>query len=162
MDHSSLFSKLTFYRQARVDGAVRTGLMLGEDSVLERFEEGSDDEDPILAWSVDLRCDGRDLPDTPEEARAWLLEHQDVIRAGFHDYAEELKAGSDPTGIYPLEWGRFRDVPDGVEMRIFCTALRRVDGLTLGRVVAGVGSDWHDLVTSLTPDRSTPLERSAT
>lgn len=135
-----MFPRITFFRQMRVDGGVRTGLMMRGDTVAQRFDEGSEDEDPSLIWSVDLRCDGDALPDTAVGAKAWLLEHQALIQAGFREFADDLQAGSDPTGAYKLEWGRFRGVPEGVEMRIFCGAMRRVDALMLGRIVGEVGA----------------------
>ena len=37
---------LTFYRQARIDGGIRTGIELDEDTVFEYFEEGGSEPDP--------------------------------------------------------------------------------------------------------------------
>ena len=69
---------LTFYRQARIDGGIRTGIELDEDAVFEHFEEGGPELDPTLLWYVDLRCQGPGLPDEPRKAREWLIDHADV------------------------------------------------------------------------------------
>ena len=34
---------LTFYRQRRVDGGIRTGVMVGDETVLELFEGGDEE-----------------------------------------------------------------------------------------------------------------------
>ena len=51
---------LTFYRQKRVDGGVRTGVELDGETVASLFEEGDPERDPALLWFVDLRCEGPD------------------------------------------------------------------------------------------------------
>src|SRR4051794_4076762 len=122
IDLASLMAGLTFFRQARIDGGVRTGVMIGEFTVLHRFEEGSADHDPALIWSVDLRCNGSGLPVDAEGARRWLLEHEGIIRRGFVRFADELQAGVD-VDPYPLQWEGFEGTPEGVQMRIVCSAI---------------------------------------
>ena len=149
IDVASLFAGLTFYRQKRVDGGIRTGIMLDGETVLGRFEEGRSDYDPALIWSVDLRCKGKGLPETAEDARRWFLGHESMIRDGFHRYAEQLRAGSDVTGPYLLEWSDFRSPPPGITMTIACGALRRVDALMLASVIEDTGVRWAVLIQSL-------------
>ncbi len=146
---AELTAGLTFFRQERIDGGVRTGLMLGIETVFERFEISGEEYDPTLAWSVDLRCNGPSLPTQPPEAKAWLLANQNLIRDGFLRYAEQLSVGSDPTGIKLLEWSDFQLAPPGVQLKIVCGALRRVDALFLSTKVKFVGEHWSELVQGL-------------
>src|SRR3954451_9524953 len=94
---------LTFYRQKRVDGGVRTGIDIDGVTVCEDFEEGDEERDPALRWYVDLRCSGDSLPHDADLAREWLLEHEEMIRDGFSRYASQLAAGADRDD-YPLQW----------------------------------------------------------
>jgi hypothetical protein len=149
LDSTSFDTDLTFYHQKRLDGGVRTGIMLGENTVLGRFDEGTEDYNPALIWSVDLRCNGLGLPSTADEARQWLIAHEGVIREGFRRFADELTSGSDPTGAYLLEWNRFPDPPQGVEMKIVCGAMRRVDARNLASVLLDVAANWRELLSSL-------------
>ncbi len=148
---AELSAGLTFYRQERVDGGIRTGIMLGMTSVFERFEIHGEEFDPSLVWSVDLRCGGPALPTRADEARSWLLDHESIIRHGFQRYARKLDAGSDPTGIFLLEWSDFQDLPPGVSMKIVCGALRRIDALYLAARLRDIGEHWAALVSSLEP-----------
>jgi hypothetical protein len=148
---AELFAGLTFFHQVRVDGGVRRGIMLGMSTVFERFEIGGEEYDPSLVWSVDLRCTGPSLPSNPDDAKAWLLSHSEIIRDGFLRYAEQLGAGSDPTGIYLLEWSDFNELPPGVSMKIVCGALRRIDALYLSKRIRFVGEHWERLVGDLEP-----------
>src|SRR5690242_3914399 len=83
-NRSELFSNLVFYRQGRIDGGIHTGIDAFDTPVLQSFEnEAPDDEsDPVLSWYIDVRCKGRGLPTSAQEARAWFLEHQGIIRSG--------------------------------------------------------------------------------
>ncbi len=140
---------LTFYRQKREDGGVRTGISVGATTVLERYEPGEEDYDPSLIWSIDLRCHGEGLPALPEEARMWFLAHSSPIHAGFARYAETLAAGSDPTGAYLLEWSDFPTSPQGVKLSIVIGAQRLVDARWISRELIDVGDRWAELVGSL-------------
>ncbi len=155
VDLSSLYAGLAFYRQKRADGGIRTGIMIKGDTVLGRFEDGQDDYDPSLVWSVDLRCFGSGLPESGEEGRQWLLDHESIIREGFDRYSDDLCAGSDVTGPYLLEWSRFpRPVP-GVELKIACGALRRIDALSLAGILAEISLHWRDLIEGLSAEQPT-------
>ncbi len=140
---------LSFYRQERVDGGIRTGIMLGMSTIFERFEIDGEEWDPSLAWSVELRCSGPSLPTDPGDVKAWLLENEPQISDGFRRFSEDLAAGSDPTGVYPLQFGDFRNVPPGISMKIVCTALRRYDAFFLADHLNYVREHWTDLVSHL-------------
>jgi len=61
---------ITFYRQARRDGGIRTGIEIDQNTVLMRFDRGRKESDPALLWCVDVRCSGARLPREPETAPA--------------------------------------------------------------------------------------------
>src|SRR5438874_10628438 len=97
---------LSFYRQARQDGGVRTAIEVDSETTFHQFEPGSEESDPALLWYVDLRCEGEDLPSEPEDARKWLLANADLIKHGFRLLADKVAAGVD-WSVYPVEWGDF-------------------------------------------------------
>lgn len=139
---------LTFYRQKRSDGGVRTGIQIDNDTVFSHFEEVDEEYDPTLLWYVDLRCQGQGLPDDPEAARQWLLDHEEIIEQGFERYAQEIRTGFDPD-LYPLEWGHFDNLPEGVQARIVCSAIRRIDALNFSEVLRDIGAHWRDRIEDL-------------
>jgi len=141
---------LTFYRQARIDGGIRTGIELDEDTVFEHFEEGGPEPDPTLLWYVDLRCQGPGLPDDPRKAREWLIDHSDVICDGFSRCASEFEAGRD-VDSYPLLWSEFSGVPAGVEMTIACATNRRTWGISLPLLLKDIELNWRERILQLQP-----------
>jgi hypothetical protein len=144
----AVMSELTFYRQKRVDGGIRTGIDLDGASICEDFEPGEAERDPALRWYVDLRCSGDGLPGDADSAREWLLEHDAMIREGFSRYAEELAAGSDQDD-YPLQWSGFQALPPKVRMSIACSAIRRVDARELNHVLLDIAEHWSERVGRL-------------
>ncbi len=141
---------LTFYRQARIDGGVRNGIELDEDSVFEHFEEGGPERDPTLLWYVDLRCQGPGLPVDPRKAREWLIDNSDVICEGFSRCASEFEAGRD-IDSYPLLWSEFSGVPAGVDMTIACATNRRTWGISLPLLLKDIELNWRERILQLQP-----------
>lgn len=142
--------KLTFYRQARADGGIRTGIELDEDTIFERFEKGGREADPTLLWYVELRCKGRGLPAEPQEARRWLLDHEKLIVEGFSRCAAEFEAGRD-IELYPLIWSKFHDTPKNTEMAIACATKNRPWALSIPRILGDIGSHWRERIEQLQP-----------
>lgn len=143
-------AKLIFYRQKRRDGGLRTAVEAGEETLFGLFEEGESNDDPTLRWFVDLRCEGAGLPQSPRAARTWLLKHADMISDGFARCADEIAAGIDPDH-YPLSWDRFGERPEGVTMKLVCSATRRVDAIEMASVLREIGSNWRGLLRMLKP-----------
>jgi len=143
-------SKLTFYRQGRVDGGIRTGIELDDDSIFERFEEGGPEPDPTLLWYVDLRCKGPGLPHEPMEAKRWLLDNEDVIRSGFSRCAADFEAGRDKDA-YPLLWNNFSGAPEGVEITIACATNRRSWAISVPKLLADFAEHWSERINELVP-----------
>ena len=142
--------KLTFYRQGRADGAIRTGIELDDDTIFENYEEGRHEVDPTLSWYVDLRSKGPGIPSDPQEAKQWLLDHQEIVREGFSRCASELEAGRD-VDLYPLLWRKFAGVPEDVEMTIVCATNRRIYALSVPELLKDVAEHWRERIEHLEP-----------
>ncbi len=140
--------KLTFYRQARRDGAVHTGISIGDLTELDLEENETDDPDPVLAWWVDLRVEARKLPIKPEEVRQWFLERGDLITDAFQLIAEEVQAGIDFSSWKPLVWP-IPNAPRGVRMTIVVHASRRTDALTIANHVQHIADHWREWVETM-------------
>jgi hypothetical protein len=137
---------INFYRQARVDGGKRTGVEIDGETVLERFESGNKTEDSALLWFVDVRCSGDNMPNEAETAREWLLEKAPIIQAGVRKVANELRAGIDFSA--PIS----REIPNvgkGLTVEIFCSAIRRLQGLEIAPVLDEISSHWKELLQKL-------------
>jgi hypothetical protein len=139
-------SSLVFYKQFRKDGGVRIGVEVDETTVLHQFTKGSEESDPALDWYADLRCEGRSLPQDPEEVRAWLLDHSAVIQKGFEQVADELEAGMD-LDFCPLQ--REIGAVPSVKMRIVCSAVRRLGAREIARDLARIARQWKTTIRNL-------------
>ncbi len=133
---------LTFFRQARADGGIRTGLDIDGETVFEHFDDAEGEPDPVLKWFVDLRCDGETLPDKPEAARQWLLDHDTLISRAFQGLAKRLEVGVDP-GAWPARW-QLPDAPPGVRITTACSSIGAIPGREIGETVRGIGEHWKE------------------
>ena len=139
-------TKVTFFRQKRADGGVRTGISVDDDTVLWSFGGSRGDYDPALLWYVDVRCEGK-LPAAPEAARDWLLAHAGVIEAGLEELAERLQAGLDIEAwpvLHPA-----KNSPKGVRITVACSAVRMPETRDIARVICGVARGFERHVTGL-------------
>ena len=137
---------INFYRQARVDGGMRTGVEIDRETVLERFERGNKEEDSALLWFVDVRCSGGNLPGETEAAREWLLEKAPIIQAGMRQVASELGAGIDFCA--PI----LRKIPNvgkGVTVGICCSAIRRLHARDIAKALDEISAHWKELLKQL-------------
>lgn len=140
-------SKLVFYRQQRVDGGIRSGVDLDDDSLFELFEPGQEDDDPTLKWFVDVRWRGAKLP-RPEKAQDWLLRQESAIRPALTEAAEELRSGidlSDPVQRELLQRN------SGSRARLVVHAARRVAAREIAKQVRYVANHWSALIGALQP-----------
>ncbi len=143
-------SELIFYRQARIDGGVRTGIELDGMTLAERFENESSEPDPVLVWYVELRCEGPGIPEISAEAYRWLIDHSREISEGFARCATETSVGVDPDS-YPAFWRDFDNTPPDTQWVIVYSALRRIDSRQLSQILAEIGLTWPDLIQNLKP-----------
>lgn len=138
---------LSFYRQQRADGGVRTGLEIDGDTVLHRFQGGKGEDDPALLWFIDIRCQGPRLPKNPEQARQWFLDYGEMIRAGLRELAEELRAGID-ADAWPVR-RQLPRMPSGVRVTLSCAAARRFEGLRVAVILHELAGNWQSQIQSL-------------
>jgi len=141
---------LTFYRQARADGGLRTGIEVDGETLLEDYLPGSREHDPALLWYVDLRCEGDRLPAEPEAVRAWFLENSQMIQRGFAACADELKVGIDSfdQDFRPYE-RRIGQTPDGTVLRVVISAIRRIDARKIAVELRRIGAEWERSLRAL-------------
>lgn len=141
--------RLVWYRQKRFDGAIRTAVDVDDVHLLHQFENTSSEPDPALLWFVDLRCEGLGLPTTADEARNWLLKlrHSDVIRRGFQNVAEELRAGID-MDTWPVQ-RNVAGFPGRIKAAIAFSAVRRLDCVSIAEVLLDIAAHWDERMRSL-------------
>ena len=137
---------ITFYRQQRADGGIRTGIDVDGDTVFAAFEPGNGDHDPALLWYVDVAVSGPALTTDPDGARAWLLQHEGAIADLISNAAAGVPAGSDPDD-WPMQFSGALDAD--VSVRISCSAVRRVEARQIGGILRGVGAGWRHHIESL-------------
>ena len=131
---------ITFYRQARRDGSVRTGIELDKEALLGRFEGESTDFDPVLTWFVDIECAGDHLPDQPDAIRQWLLDQARVIQGGLDAVAADAEAGLDfQNGVLRR---KLPGAPNGVTITLICTANRRPEAQQMAEVLRDIAGQW--------------------
>jgi hypothetical protein len=139
-------TKLTFYRQGRKDGGVRTGVEVNDEPVMGRFEEGEKENDSALEWYVDVRCSVSKLGHDPEDARRWLTENANAIQAALGNLAKEVNAGMDFSCVLRR---KVAGAPRGVQMDIVCSAVRRLTAQEMAKVLSELGVQWRELIVQL-------------
>jgi hypothetical protein len=139
-------STIVFFRQARIDGGIRTGID-ANGAGLEYYDGGSDDHDPALIWYVDLRAQGDDLPDSPEEARQWLLDNASLVTATYRLLTERLEVGMDPD-VWPLQ-AENAQAPAGVSLVAVCSCMQRVSARQMSKTVLEIAEHWKDYLDRL-------------
>ena len=139
-------TKITFYRQARQDGDIRTGLSINDDVVFDRYD-GHKRRNPVLRWFVDVRCEGKQLPTDAEDAREWLLTHDAVIKAGLNEFAEKLQAGIDVVA-WPVSF-KIKHAPRGIRMNLVCSAVRMVDSREIATILSTVAEHLEEYLKGL-------------
>ena len=143
MDH------LTFYRQARVDGGVRTGIDVNGQSLLEAFQSGGDQHDPALLWYVDVRFQGEHFPTNSDAVSDWLIQRSKTVRKGLNEAAEELAIGFD-SELKPYE--RIISEPsDDAQIRVVVSAIRRIEGRDIAPELREISANWETILQQLAP-----------
>jgi hypothetical protein len=136
---------ITFFRQARRDGGIRTGIDIDDQTVLSRFD-GPEDDDPTLLWYVDVRCSGPRLPRDAEAARQWLERNAKPIVAALEALADRVPTGLDPSES-PLKLSR--RLSNGVSVTVACSAVRRAEARSLPTILRDVAINWRERLRSL-------------
>ena len=142
-------ARISFYRQARRDGGIRTGIEIERHTVLGQFEEGTDEPDPVLTWFLNIECEGEALPTNPEAARQWFVAHAKELRGELESMAELLAVGLD-VDSWPFRQKTFKRIEDeDVSIEITCSAIRRLEAQQIATQVRDVAERWEDLIRNL-------------
>ncbi len=139
---------ITFYRQARVDGGMRTGVSVDDETVLHEFKRGKNDDNPALLWFVDVRFRGKGLPADPDDVREFLTAAAAKVKEALVAAADELSVGLDAD---VLPYVREHEVQRGVTLKVVCSANRRTTGLQIAKQIRQIASRWAELVQDLKP-----------
>jgi len=139
-------SNIVFFRQARMDGGIRTGIDV-DGTGWEYYEGGSDEHDPALVWYLDLRAQGDDLPDNLDDARQWLLDQESLVTATYRKLAERLEVGMDPD-VWPLTVENVQTT-SRVSLAAVCSCMRRVSARQMSRTVQEIAEHWKEYLTRL-------------
>jgi hypothetical protein len=141
-------TKLSFFHQKRKDKAVRTGIEVDEDLVLERFEPGDEESDSSLLWYVDVRCTTESaIPVNAEQARLFFVHLAAPIEASLKSAAADLRAGLD-ADVWPIRRS-IQEMPNGVNGEIVCSAMRRITDGELSRVLLQLADGWTETLNQL-------------
>jgi hypothetical protein len=119
--------RLTLYRQARVDGRVRSGIEVDDGRVWESFSESKEEEDPTLLWYIDVRCKGNRLPRDPQEARDWFLQMAQLVNGQLVAAADTLQVGIDADFVPYM--GPITKARDGSSIQVVVSVTRRLSGI---------------------------------
>ncbi len=143
--------RLVFYRQAREDGGVRTGIDVDGWSI-DHFQEGGGEPDPALRWFIDLRAEAGDVPADPEEGVRWLTGHRQVVRDAYLALADALARGK-RADTWPLVC-EAPNAPHGPQVSAACSAVRAVLPEDLAAHVRDLADRWEDYVEQVSQARS--------
>ena len=141
-------SQLTFFRQARADGGVRTGVELDGDLLLHRFEEGAAEDDPGLIWFIDVGFEGEGLPHGAEAVRDFLLARASEIASALAQMSDDISRTGVDSGAWPLR-RRAPATTDGVSITLTCSAIRRLEGREIANKLSELARDWAAIVGDL-------------
>ena len=147
-------SKLVFFRQGRVDGGIRTGIDI-DGTTIDHFESGMGENDPALAWFIDLRLEGDGVPTQPEQARQWLLDHKTLVKEAYVAFGKKLQVGMDPD-VWPLQCEAPNAPPD-VHMTTVCSSTGTIPARNIGTTVQDIAEHWETYLDQV-PAVHTTLE----
>jgi hypothetical protein len=141
---------LTFYRQARVDGGVRTGIDVDDETVLHHFQPETSESDPALLWYIDLRCKGERLPSEADDARAWFIDKREWFQRELRRIAEQrLEMGFDAE-LRPYH-EELSDGPKGAEVVVYVSAVRRLTARDIASQLRDLADRWEQILHDLAP-----------
>jgi hypothetical protein len=145
---SGSMTKLTFFHQKRKDRAVRTGIEMDGELLLERYFPGEAEKDPALLWYVDVRCSSlQPIAADPGEARRFFLNIGAQVQSALLETAEELRAGMD-SEIWPHR-KEIHHLPQGAAGEVVCSAMKRITDGELAQVLRDLARNWKDKLEEL-------------
>jgi hypothetical protein len=139
---------ITFFRQARNDGGLRTGVDIdGETQWMEFQEPRGEEHDPALAWYVDLQVSGDGVPAAQDAARDWLLQRAATVQKILGQAAERLDLGFDPDFV-PF---RQNTSEGGIQYGLLVSAARRLPGRDIAARLRELSMHWSSIISQLAP-----------
>ena len=145
-------TEITFYRQQRRDGSIRSGLHATGPYDLENFELGPEQlaDDPyanVLDWFIDLQLESPTDLKNAEAARDELLACKSAIRSGLNLMIQELGVGVDSSS--PLTWQNFPELPPHYSCRLNLSISGRFRGKSYIDLIQDFMEHWPDYCRSL-------------
>lgn len=139
-------AELTFFRQKRFDGGIRTGIEIDGHTVFENFMPGGPDDDPSLLWYIDVKCFGDGLPTEPEEVRRWFMDNGEALKEQLLLIANtSLSVGFD-TELRPFQ--RNLCLKD-ISSKMIVTAIRRITAREISSELQDLCNNWHKLLNDM-------------
>jgi len=139
-------TELTFFRQKRFDGGIRTGIEIDGHAVFENYSPGEPDDDPSLLWYIDLRSVGDSLPSDPEDVRQWFIDNGETLRQQLLLIANtNLSIGFD-TELRPFQ--KTLCLKD-VSGKIIVTAIRRITARDIASELKDLCNNWETLLNNM-------------
>jgi hypothetical protein len=134
------------FQQERVDGGVRAGVSLDDETCWHLFEPGGSEDDPALRWYIDIRGSGDSIPTDPLDLHQWLSSPEFVasIRDAAAALAERVAAGIDQGG-WPVRQ-EVANAPEGAKLALVASAVSRSDSLEIARLIRRFGQDYPGLL----------------
>lgn len=140
--HWLRMTKLTFFHHKRKDGAVRSGVELDDELLLQKYIPGAEERDSALLWYVDVRCtvEGSAVTANAGSARMFFERIGEPVEQALQDCAEELAVGLD-SEVWPLRKA-IKNLPAGIRGEVVCSAMRRVADGELSQLLRELASNW--------------------
>ncbi len=138
-------AKLIFYRQEELDGSVRMGVELDDVEVLEHFEGGEGEPDPVIAWFVDVRCTGPGVPDESEAAIGWLLGGSgriDGLLSGLAGHVRTSGVAPDILDIPSSQWEEAVGSGDETRIKVACMVIPNIDAEEAAEILDEYRDRW--------------------
>ena len=136
---SATMPRVTFFRNARRDGEIHSGVSLEDDLILESWKNQAEDRDPVLDWFVEFEIDNPEAPASADDIRAWLPKQSAEIDEALALASRELDVGMDG-GVAPFQ---FRTTRQGGAIEVRGAASRRVRSTDIARRVDDLRADWR-------------------
>ncbi len=145
MRYTGAMRTVTLYRQARVDGGVRTGAEVDGRTVFMHFVPGDDDEDSALLWFIDVQISADNVPSRLELLQQWLVQHDGPVRAVLQEMADDLSLGIDTDG-----WPFSRSKQFGALLvKVSCSAVRRLESREIALHLRDIAAHWQSYTSQL-------------
>ena len=145
-------TEITFYRQKRRDGSIRSGLHCSGPFDLESFEPGpadiaDDPYAPVLDWIIDLQLDVPEEPIDAESGRRILLACSEPISSQLNQKIADLGVGFDTS--LPVTLTDFDQLPVGYQCRLNCSISNRFKGAAFIAILRDFASSWPEYCQKL-------------